>query len=296
MMRRLVNKFRAQGLGSVLRAAASRVIPMRARAWPMLEAEVAGKAGLEIGGPSGYFSRRGRMPVYAVASMLDNCNFAGNTLWEGAISPGRTVAFAGNPRTGADLGAQFIAEATDLSGIEDASYDFVLSSNTLEHVANPLRALHEWLRVLRPEGVLFLVLPHRDGTFDHRRSVTSLAHIEADFHAGVDEGDQTHLEEILRLHDLSRDPEAGTRAQFEARARDNRAQRSLHHHVFDTRSAASLIDHLGLQILAIETTRPYDILVAARKPVPGTRADNSRILQDWDSRGAASSPFRGDRR
>ena len=37
---------------------------------------------------------------------------------------------------------------TSLDGIDDASYDVVLASHTLEHIANPLRALSEWRRVV----------------------------------------------------------------------------------------------------------------------------------------------------
>lgn len=290
-MRRLLNKWRSQGLRSVAEAAIGRAFPRRAKAWPALRADLADRSGLEVGGPSGYFSAVGRIPVYTVARALDNCNFAGATVWEGTVHPGRTVQFAGRQR-----GRQFIAEATDLREMPDASYDFVISSNTLEHVANPIRALREWFRVVRPGGVLLLVLPHRDGTFDHRRPVTPLEHLVHDFEVDTPESDDTHVEEILRLHDLARDPEAGGRARFEARARDNLAKRTLHHHVFDTRSAAALVDHLGVEILAIEASRPYDILIAARKPTSAARADNSAVLRAWERSGSTSSPFSSDRR
>ena len=40
------------------------------------------------------------------------------------------------------------------------SVDFVFSSHTLEHLEDPGSALKEWVRVIKPEGVLFLYLPH----------------------------------------------------------------------------------------------------------------------------------------
>jgi SAM-dependent methyltransferase len=42
----------------------------------------------------------------------------------------------------------------------DGSLDFVFSSHTLEHLDRPWDALSEWIRVLKPGGVLFLYLPH----------------------------------------------------------------------------------------------------------------------------------------
>jgi hypothetical protein len=57
----------------------------------------------------------------------------------------------------------------------------VLSSHCLEHVANPILALREWLRVMTPDGTLVLVLPHKEGTFDHQRPTTTLGHMIDDY-------------------------------------------------------------------------------------------------------------------
>jgi hypothetical protein len=53
------------------------------------------------------------------------------------------------------------------------------------------------------------LLPDKRRTFDHRRPVTTLAHLIADLNADMAEDDLTHLPEILALHDLERDPDAG---------------------------------------------------------------------------------------
>ena len=47
-------------------------------------------------------------------------------------------------------------------------------------MANPLCAFQEWLRVLKKRGIIFLVLPDKDGTFDHRRPVTAFRHLVRD--------------------------------------------------------------------------------------------------------------------
>ncbi len=131
------------------------------------------------------------------------------------------------------------------------SYDFVLSSHALEHVANPLLALVEWVRSIKANGILTLVVPHKEGTFDHRRPTTTLQHLISDFERATAESDTTHLTEILQLHDLSRDPEAGDFDAFSARAKRNLENRGLHHHVFNTPLAVDVISYLRLQILRL---------------------------------------------
>jgi SAM-dependent methyltransferase len=289
MLKRLRAHLRSRGASGLLAAAWRRLVPARARSFSVLRGQLEDGAGREVGGPSAFFAPRGPFPVYAQAGVLDNCNFANRTLWEGQLHEGDTVA----SRQGVRAGRQYVREATDLHGIADAQYDFVLSSNTLEHVADPLRALREWIRVLRGEGLLVLVLPHRDGTFDHRRPVTRLEHILEDHARGMGEDDLTHLDEILRLHDLSRDPDVADPLAFAERARRNAEFRSLHHHVFDTRLATAVVDAAGLEIIAVEPILPYNILVVGRKRLPSPDV-NRRYIDNADG-GAWRSPFVSDR-
>lgn len=220
------------------------------------------RTGLEIGGPSPAFGRLGAFPAYRVAARIDNCIFAASTVWEGDVSQGRTFRF--NPDRAA--GEQFVAEATGLGFAECGTYDFVLSSHAIEHCANPLAALGEWKRVLKPGGLLALIVPHRHATFDHRRPVSTLDHLIEDFENQVDESDLTHLGEILELHDLGRDPGAGGADAFRARAMRNHDNRCLHHHVFDTKLAHAMVDHAGFSVLNARRPTPMDIVVLATKP------------------------------
>lgn len=288
--KKIFAKLKAHGLGGLL-GAAWRRLPRRPLAcYRICRPFVQNKVGLEIGGPSQLFKRWHPLPAYPAAARIDNCNFAHRTVWEGDIA--EEAGFRFDRRRA--LGRQYVAEATDLGQIASASYDFVLSSNALEHIANPLQALSEWVRVLKAGGLLVLVVPHKDGTFDHRRPVTALAHLIQDFERGTDEADLTHLDEILRLHDLSQDPEAGDFEAFRQRSERNLENRCLHHHVFDTRLAVEVVDHMGLQILAVEPFRPYNILVAAQKPMPGLAVRNDPFLA-VDAPPAWRSPFPSDR-
>ncbi len=42
------------------------------------------------------------------------------------------------------IGQIIINDATDLKSISDGIYDFLISSNNLEHIANPIKALFEF--------------------------------------------------------------------------------------------------------------------------------------------------------
>ncbi len=66
----------------------------------------------------------------------------------------------------------------------DESQDFVVSSHVLEHFPNPIKALQEWDRLLRPSGVIFMIVPHKDRTFDREKARTPLQHLIDDYVKG----------------------------------------------------------------------------------------------------------------
>ncbi len=248
-----------------------------------------GKSGIEIGGPSQVFSANGLFPIYPIVGHLDNCNFGDTTVWEGDINEGQVFQFDRKK----PAGWQYIVEATAMGRIPSASYDFVLSSHVLEHTANPILALSEWIRLLKDHGTLVLLLPHKDGTFDHRRPVTTMQHVIEDFNVGMTEKDLTHMSEILVLHDLSRDPVAGDIAAFKARSERNFENRCFHHHVFDTHLAVSLVHHMDLQIQSVEAIRPMHILIVAQKMMSGALPNNSAFFSDL-AQYRRASPFSSD--
>lgn len=44
----------------------------------------------------------------------------------------------------------------------DNSQDYVFSSHTLEHMEDPFRVIREWRRVVKPQGHIITIVPHRD--------------------------------------------------------------------------------------------------------------------------------------
>lgn len=227
------------------------------------------KKGIEVGGASAFFTSDGLLPLYDYISSIDGCNYSGKTVWEGNIIEGKSY------KAGSKTGYQFLAEATNLKIIKDSSYDFLFSCHSLEHVANPILALREWKRILKPDGYLVLVLPHKDRTFDHFRPVTTLNHLIDDFEKGVDEYDQTHFSEIEQLHDCSMEVPIVSKLQLIARLKENYTNRCAHHHVFNARLTAELLDYEGFQILDLSLM--YHNIIALAQ-VSSTNADNSSFL------------------
>ena len=261
MIKHILQILRTRGLPGLAGAVHRRLLRPRVAHFGSFVGYFRNKVGLEIGGPSDVFRRHNLFPVYTIAARVDNCNFERTTTWEGEICEGDTFVFDETHTTG----RQFIAEATDLDFIADASYDFVLSSHALEHVANPLKALAEWKRVLKDGGLLVLVLPDHVHTFDHHRPITTLQHLVDDQAQDIGENDLTHLDEILSLHDFARDPEADGRAAFIERAQRNAEHRCLHHHVFDPKLAIAVVEHAQFQVQSSQSCDPFHIFVVARK-------------------------------
>jgi SAM-dependent methyltransferase len=103
-----------------------------------------------------------------------------------------------------------VAPGHDLP-LEDKSVDFVLASHVLEHVPDPIAALLEWVRVARE--YVFLVVPHRDRTFDRDRPLTPVA-------------------ELIERHETGFSPEE-----------------DRHWSVWTCESFLELCDRLGLEVL-----------------------------------------------
>lgn len=242
--------------------------------------------GLEIGGPSQIFADNGIFPIYQLINSLDNSNFSDHTLWNDQLE-GYHYRYSPSKKPG----YQYILDGIDMTHITSCSYDFVLSSHVLEHIANPIKALYEWRRILKESGHLILLIPHKDGTFDHLRPPSTIEHLIEDYNNSIEEDDLTHLEEILSLHDLACDTGAGSFEEFKSRSLNNFANRALHHHVFTTRIALEMIDYIEMEIIYAEPIWPMHILVIAKKNSFYTDQTNKAFFKSQPP-----SPFPSDNR
>jgi SAM-dependent methyltransferase len=225
---------------------------------------VEGKHGIEVGGPSDVFGPRGVIPLYDAVGSLDNCNFSSETWWA-KHEAGRTFKFSEAKAPG----VQFVMDGATLPEITDGSYEFVLSCHMLEHVANPLKALANWRRVLAPGGVLVLLVPYKKHMYDHRRPTTTMQHLIEDFEADRGEDDATHFPEIMELLDFMRTPDMKetdmTREQIVALLDNNAQTRIVHHHVFEPPLVRQVVEHAGFSILLLRAAFSNHIVCVAVK-------------------------------
>lgn len=105
----------------------------------------------------------------------------------------------------------------------DASLDFVLSSHVLEHFWDPISAIKEWLRVTRAGGYVYMIVPHKERTFDKERP-------------------RTPLRELLERHD-------GT---VPKPVYDTVEESHQHWSVWITEDVVELCRHMMLEIVAVQ--------------------------------------------
>lgn len=75
-----------------------------------------------------------------------------------------------------------VAPAWDLP-FDSSSLEYVLSSHVIEHCWDVIGTIEEWLRVLKPGGLIYMDIPHKERTFDSPRERTPVAELIAR-HAG----------------------------------------------------------------------------------------------------------------
>lgn len=202
---------------------------------------VLNKNGVEIGGPSVETGNT----IYKHSDMMDNVIFSNNTVWSTHTDtynyyPGKS-------------GRVFINDAVNIESISDKSYDFCFSSHCLEHIANPLKAVNEWLRIVKDDGYIIMILPEKNACFDHNRNNTQFEILLHQYENNVGEDDLSTLPEILENHDLSMDTPAGTFEQFKFRSLSNYYNRCLHHYVYSPRLLMDICNFFKCKFIFTET-------------------------------------------
>jgi SAM-dependent methyltransferase len=207
----------------------------------ILEEIIKNKNGVEIGGPS----KTGEV-LYKNANIIDNIIFSKNTIW----SNHETSEYRYYENK---IGKVIINDAVNISNINDNQYDFVFSSHTLEHIANPLKAIKEWLRITKNDGYIIIIVPEKSCCFDHRRNYSKFETLLSQYEKNVGEDDLSTLPEILRNHDLRLDPLAGNFEQFTKRSLDNFNNRCLHHYVYSDLLLLEICKYFNCEYIYNET-------------------------------------------
>ena len=218
---------------------------------------------LEIGGLSDIFDFNGIFNFYSHIKRLDICNHSENTRWSINYTE-KTL-----PERFRKLVGNFIyLDGTDLHEIKDNTYDVVLSSHVLEHIANPVKALKEWARVIKPDGYIITVVPNKYFSVDNKRDYTSTEHIIEDYIGGITENDQTHVDEFLSRFDYEM-----AQSSYEdfkdlvAHVADNKC---LHHHVFSEKTIREIFEYINFEVVDLFIHEVH-IVVLARRAINGNK-------------------------
>lgn len=160
---------------------------------------------------------------------------------------------------------EIIDQGETLATFEDGLLDFVIASHVLEHLPDPVGALRNHLRVLRPGGVVLLALPDRRTGLDERRAPTTLEHVLADARDGGASTRAQHYREWAELVDVPLGFAAAEDAAAHAEQLD-RSDYAIHFHCWTLAELLAQLPAFGLPAEVAEARENrHEFLVALRR-------------------------------
>lgn len=127
-----------------------------------------------------------------------------------------------------------------LATVADGSQDFVVANHFIEHCEDPIGAIGNQLRVLRPGGHVVMAVPERRRSFDRARPPTSIEHLLRDHREGPAASRSQHYEEWVRLVEEVPPERARERA-----ARAEQRRQRIHFHVWSREEFRALLEFLA---------------------------------------------------
>ncbi len=98
--------------------------------------------------------------------------------------------------------ADVVADVTGELPFKDGEFDILIARHILEHCIDPVKTLREWIRIVQPDGRLFIAVPNQNL---HNTIPMNMEHV----HAYTPEN-MTNLAEVLGLEVIKiHDPENG---------------------------------------------------------------------------------------
>jgi len=141
-----------------------------------------------------------------------------------------------------------ICDADRLASVADRSIDFIIANHVLEHMADPLGAIREWIRVVRPGGHIYIAIPEHTNPLDRLRSVTPVDHLIADFEMRTarNKFDREHYREWV----ASTRPNLSEPERAEAEAKLVSQGYSIHFHTFTAETYSRLLQEAAQRFSA----------------------------------------------
>ena len=166
-----------------------------------------------------------------------------------------------------------IDNGDELRTIADLFYDFCISNHVLEHLEDPLKGLRNWLRILKPGGILYLSVPLPYNVVDKHRQPTDISHIIDDHGLMARDRQQyvqrrrDHFYDFVRSTNFSA---SANTAFLEEKTEELLAMDySIHFHVFSEETLRQMIDFVAgdvaLQLVEFVRNEPEEFIVIIKK-------------------------------
>lgn len=132
----------------------------------------------------------------------------------------------------------------DLKILEDSTFDLILNSHILEHIANPIKALNLWKNFLYKNDVIITIVPDKRYCWDKNRNYTTYEHLLEDYYNNTSENDMTHLEDASCM--------MATRPTYFLDVGKDNDKRIIHHHVYSNEVLQKIHEFVGYETLFCE--------------------------------------------
>jgi len=195
---------------------------------------------LEIGGPTILFKENSSYPIYNLFNSIDNINLY--ELTDSFIS------------IKSDNDNKLYRNIFNQLKEINKTYDIIVSSHVIEHMANPIAILNNYKKLLNNKSYILSILPNKTEFWDRVRPTTTIEHIIQDYINNTDEDDKTHEEENLIVnHPYKIDKNHSDKPNnisYEEMIKNNINYRLMHHHCFDINLCIQLHEYLNFKTIA----------------------------------------------
>lgn len=132
--------------------------------------------------------------------------------------------------------------------IKNDTFDFVYSSHCLEHSFNPIATLTDQIRIIKPNGIIYTVIPNKKHTYDKKRKSTLVSSLIEKFEKKIFYINEAEAFEIIKYsenHPLYNKYQ-NSDEEIKKYAKEISASRgSLHHaHTFDQNNIIEILNYV----------------------------------------------------
>ena len=179
------------------------------------------------------------------------------------------------------VAADIIDNGDELATIPADTYDFCISNHVLEHLEDPIKALCNWMRILKTKGLLFLSVPLPGNIVDKNRQPTPISHIIEDY--GLIARDREayakqrhdHFLDFVRSTNFRESANPAFISSKTSELMD--MNYSIHFHVFSEETLLQMIDFISkkspLKILEFVNNEPEEFIVIIEKQASRSLCD-----------------------